>query len=1224
MIFLPKEKIVITKKLRTILMVAILVAFLAVFIGAIVSYVTRFDKELADDNQTRLSEVASYVSAHMTRVVIDTQESLKSVAAAVAALESGKPQRDYLERIAEQYSFAYVGCSGINGDLYATVESEEVNVSNEDYFKAALRGESSVSNLTRKIFKDKAVSGIMLTVPIIDGGVPTGAVVAMMEVSKLSSALSMESFGGNGYSYIFDKSGTIIMRTKSLDFNNLFNAWQTVSFEKGYSYDKFHADVMANREGLTLFTNLGVKQYAYYLPIPFNDWTIVNIVSGQAVTERADRLTRELITIGTAIVICLLGLLYLTMRSYGASQNSRQETNAKSAFLANMSHEIRTPMNAIVGISEILLRENLTPEQRNNVLNIFNSGKGLLTIINDILDISKIESGKFTIVNEDYELESMLNDLTVIANMRIGENPVEFIVESDPALPRTFIGDMGRVKQILLNIIGNAIKFTDKGSIRLIINGKQENHAWVLRMEVKDTGIGIRKEDLNKLFISFNQVDTRRNRNIEGTGLGLTISRRLCEMMGGSITMTSEYGVGSSFVVTIKQGIIDETSEVAVVLATNKSSHSLTSSYTPQNASAIVPLPFAVILIVDDNLVNIQVAKGLMQPYNMRISSAASGAEAVRAVQNKAFDLVLMDHMMPGMSGIEALKRIRELPEDKCKQMPIVALTANATSDARRLFLKEGFDDFLSKPIETQKLDGVLRKFLKEINDARAAENPTVTVVKQAETTATMPADIKSVVVDFKLGTAQMGSLPAYNKILKIYLDSSKEKVGELLNWFENDKERFVIEIHGLKSASAAVGATKLSTLAAEMEQQGKAGEFSEIEGSLPFFIKLAEVAFDEIVAFLGRGEELSTEKESTESDKKHIMIVDDNPVNLELAESVLAVNYRLTKIESGEKLLECLEKSLPDMILLDINMPGMDGYETLKAVNKQDRWRNIPVIFLTGQNDIQSEREGFRLGAKDFITKPFDNVVMLSRVRSQLELYQYQTELQGIISYKTREVENLQHVITVSWAEVIESRDGTTGSHVRHTTQYYKALLRLLCGISPYKEAFAKEDVADLLRASSLHDIGKIGISDMVLKKPGSLTPEEFDHMKLHAGIGGDMIQKIIDNTRPDKFLLYARDMALSHHERWDGTGYPHKLKENEIPLYVQVLTIADVFDALTAIRPYKRAFTFEESIEIMLKDRGRFYNPELFDVFLTNKDVVRAVLESRDSNDASEGSKT
>lgn len=353
---------------------------------------------------------------------------------------------------------------------------------------------------------------------------------------------------------------------------------------------------------------------------------------------------------------------------------------------------------------------------------------------------------------------------------------------------------------------------------------------------------------------------------------------------------------------------------------------------------------------------------------------------------------------------------------------------------------------------------------------------------------------------------------------------------------------------------------------------------------------------------------------ETLNKNRKHIVIVDDNPVNLDLAESVLKDTYKITKLISGEQLLKFMGRIQPDMILLDIQMPGINGYETLSQIKKNPDLCNIPVIFITGQKDSASETFGFRLGAQDFIGKPFDNEVTLSRINSQMELYQYRNDLEGVIYEKTRHIEDLQHVITVSWAEMVESRDGTTGSHVRNTARYYDTLLHLLAQCPEYCDSIDVELINDYVRASIIHDIGKIGISDQILKKPGPLSVKEFELMKNHSQIGADTIQKIIDSSHMNGFLLYAKELALYHHERWDGTGYPTGLSKEQISPYVAGLSIADVYDALTSVRPYKKAYSHQEAMDIMKEDRGIFFSPRIFDIFWDNQDSIQKLLDSKE----------
>lgn len=344
---------------------------------------------------------------------------------------------------------------------------------------------------------------------------------------------------------------------------------------------------------------------------------------------------------------------------------------------------------------------------------------------------------------------------------------------------------------------------------------------------------------------------------------------------------------------------------------------------------------------------------------------------------------------------------------------------------------------------------------------------------------------------------------------------------------------------------------------------------------------------------------------------KLHIVMVDDEPVNLELAENALKNTYKLTKLISGAQLLTFLTRVQPNMILLDIQMPEMTGYEVIERIMDNPKTRDIPVIFLTGQEGSESEKRGFMLGAKDFIRKPFDNDIMLARINSQMELYLYRTYLEEIITQKTQEISELHQLLTRSCAEMVESRDGTTGYHVRNTTTYFELLVKAMIK----HPLFGLEEgmLEELLQASYLHDIGKIGISDAILKKNGPLNSEEFGNIMRHSQIGGDMLAKILTQTNShyNGFLEYARAMALYHHERWDGTGYPYGLKGEEIPVYVRALSVTDVYDALTSVRPYKRAFTHDESLEIMRQDIGRFYDPDIFKVFLEIEDEIKSVVK-------------
>lgn len=428
-------------------------------------------------------------------------------------------------------------------------------------------------------------------------------------------------------------------------------------------------------------------------------------------------------------VSCFIGILMKSQaRTYErerqiAEQQKReveQMARSKDTFFANMSHEIRTPINTIIGLNEMILREDISDEIAENAINIQNASKMLLTTINDILDLSKLESGKMDIVPTQYEISSMFSDLVNLVWIRAHQKDLEFKVDIDPEIPSMLYGDEVRIKQVVTNLLTNAVKYTETGSVTL--TAKCERIAAdqiLLRISVQDTGMGIRKESLDDLFNSFKRVDETENRNIEGTGLGLSISKQLMDMMGGKLTVDSVYHQGSTFTIELKQRIVN----VRPIGSINFAAQKQLSQRTRYQQTFIAP--DARILVVDDNAMNLMVAVKLLRDTKVQVDTAESGKDALKKTAEVAYHLILMDHMMPEMDGAATLRAVRTQTKGFCQKTPVIALTANVMSDAEQVYRNMGFDGYLAKPISTPLLEASLLQYLPhELIEYLAKEEP--------------------------------------------------------------------------------------------------------------------------------------------------------------------------------------------------------------------------------------------------------------------------------------------------------------------------------------------------------------------------------------------------------------------------------------------------------------------------------------------------------------------
>jgi len=512
-------------------------------------------------------------------------------------------------------------------------------------------------------------------------------------------------------------------------------------------------------------------------------------------------------------------------------QEALAANNAKSSFLANMSHEIRTPINTILGMDELILREAQNINVIEYAQNIKTEGKTLMSLINDLLDFSKIESGKMELTETEYGVSSLLHDVVAMFSIKAEEKGLDMSVKVAEDIPAMLYGDEIRIKQILSNLLSNAVKYTERGYVGLEVDWESlDEKNIVLCIVVKDSGIGIRKEEKDAIFDKFKRLDTRRNSKVEGTGLGMSITAQLLQLMNGNIFVDSEYGSGSEFKVRIPQKIAD---------ATPMGKYSYRKQTTDRgNIRETFTAPKARILVVDDNMMNRVVVKGLLKQTLLRIEEAASGEECLSKTQDTYYDIVLMDHMMPGMDGVETLERLRR-QNGASAESPVVVLTANAVVGVKDFYLEQGFDDYLSKPINGQLLEEILLKYLPEDLVIKTEVSNGINVISGKQE-GFRPEEIRNVLnverIDFSGSLERMrGETDRYSQSAKRFASLCEERLRRLHEHIrKEDVPACAGLLHDIKTDAEELGAGELAGMTAEAEKMGKEGNLAFLRDKFP------------------------------------------------------------------------------------------------------------------------------------------------------------------------------------------------------------------------------------------------------------------------------------------------------------------------------------------------------------------------------------------------------
>lgn len=645
------------------------------------NYIQRFDQTMKEENRARLSEVSGYISSYMEKMMKEQQKGLGILASYVSYINNQEEQVEYLGKMAEELGFEYVGIAGEDGMLRSTAFVNPKDVSGEEFYRAASEGTPFISDITREIFYDKAVGGVILSVPVPGDGRQVLAV--MLSTAKLGEGIQVDSFNKEGYSYVINSSGDLVIHTRSMEYNNLFRSMQNMEFSSGYSLDALKEDIMNRKEGMAAYYDFDIEKYLYYKPMEINGWTVVSTVPAGVITKRTAVLSEDLMKLCMASVAVLLILLTSVYIMSLRMETRKKETQAKSAFLANMSHDMRTPMNAIMGMTAIAETHAEEPDTvRDCLKKISLSSRHLLGLINDILDMAKIESGEISLADQEFSLAEVFESSVNIVYPQVRAKHQEFSIRLHHVRHERIHGDELRLGQIFINILSNAVKFTpERGEIEVDVEelpGKDRENAW-FRFVFTDNGMGMKPDFLKNIFNSFAREQDSKVDKIEGSGLGMAITKQIVDLMNGTIEVRSEEGKGSSFTVTLPFRI-DEGKE-----------------------TRLVPIYSSVLLIGDSEEQGRETEKILMElgVKALWTEDVHTAVPLILDNDGQQFQAVFIDRGVFSHGEMEKLLEV-------CHERTTLVLAAYDWNDIQAKASEMGISCFLQKPL----FPSVLRRFL--------------------------------------------------------------------------------------------------------------------------------------------------------------------------------------------------------------------------------------------------------------------------------------------------------------------------------------------------------------------------------------------------------------------------------------------------------------------------------------------------------------------------------
>ena len=675
-------------------------------------------------------------------------------------------------------------------------------------FPSAYRGNDVVDYCAGK--------GILFAVPVMRGGNVQAVIYRLYDEELLIDLFGLAEYNSDAKFLIQERNGQIIIPYKNYDVSDK-NFFRDDTIQIGF---KMIRDKLAtNKSAAVYIESEKGKFFLFATDLPQTNCSMIGYVPWAAVAGDIFRIYTLLLSGGTLmlILLALVSAYLFVMRTKAeesdalraAKHAADEANNAKSEFLANMSHEIRTPINAIVGMNEMILRESQNPDIISYAQNSAAASETLLSLINDILDFSKIESGKFELNEENYKLSDVINSLVTMMKPRAEKKHLSFYIKVNSATENLLFGDSVRIRQIALNILSNAVKYTKVGGLEFTVDSQTTALDMInLIFKVKDTGIGIKDEDILKIFEDFERFDVQKNKNIEGTGLGLAITNKLVSMMNGKIEVQSVYGEGSTFTVTIPQKIVGKE---LIGNFTNEPS-SAQEKYKPSFIA-----PDAEILVVDDNEMNLMVAVNLLKATQIKVDTALSGTICLKKLEKCRYDLIFMDQMMPSLDGIQTMKMAKAMKNNLSKDAPIIALTANAISGTKEKLISEGFKDYLSKPIDIKLMEKILMTYLPT---EKILPPPESEIKSDIESNSETNSDFINVEMGLEYSA---GMTDLYKEILMTFNQLREDKQKKIQAAFDaQDWKNYTIYVHALKSTALSIGGEKTSAAAKELEMAGK------------------------------------------------------------------------------------------------------------------------------------------------------------------------------------------------------------------------------------------------------------------------------------------------------------------------------------------------------------------------------------------------------------------